>query len=187
MAFVSYKNIPNILTLLRMCLVVPCAYAFLHDYHTTAISIFILAAFTDCIDGLLARRLACQSKLGAVLDPLADKFLIIVLFIVLTVKNIIPNWFAGIVVIRELILLSGAAFYRFMFGPVIFVPTMVSKINTSLLLLLLLVSLLQGMQILDVRGYTVYLLVAILITSVYSAIDYISKWTVRVYKTLQAS
>lgn len=183
----SYKDIPNLLTVLRMLLVVPCAYAFLYDYNFAAIAIFMMAAFTDGVDGLLARKMGCQSKLGAVLDPLADKLLIVVLFTVLTIKNLIPGWFALIVIIRECILLSGAAYYRFMFGPVIFVPTMVSKINTSLLLFLLLLSLLQSVGVLITSSYITLLLILILTTSIYSAVDYICKWILRVYKTLQVS
>jgi cardiolipin synthase len=184
---VNYKNIPNILTILRMFLVIPCAYAFLNDYNVVAVSIFMLAAFTDFIDGLLARKMAWHSQLGAVLDPLADKLLIVVLFTVLTIKGAIPSWFTWIVIVREGILLSGAAYYRFMFGPVIFVPTMVSKINTSLLLFLLLLSLLKSMGIFDASPYMTFLLMAILTTSIYSAVDYIYKWILRVYKTLQVS
>ena len=187
MAFVNYKNIPNLLTLLRIILVFPCAYNLYYDNHAIAIALFVLASGTDCIDGLLARKLSCQTQLGAVLDPLADKLLIVVLFSVLTLKGFLPSWFAAIVIIREFILLSGAAFYRFMFGPVIFVPTLMSKFNTCLLLFLLLLSLLQSMSIVVSTSFINYLLIMILATSIYSALDYIHKWTKRVYKTLQAS
>lgn len=183
----SYRNIPNILTVLRMLLVIPCSVSILLDYYKLAIVIFMLAAVTDGIDGLLARKLGCQTALGAVLDPLADKLLVVSLFAIFTFKNFIPYWFAAIVIVRELILLSGAAFYRFMFGPVIFVPTMLSKINTCLLLLLLLLSLLNGMKLYDLTETIYYLLMTILFTSIYSGIDYMIKWGVRVYKTLQAS
>lgn len=170
-----------------MLLVIPCSVSILLDYYKLAIVIFMLAAVTDGIDGLLARKLGCQTALGAVLDPLADKLLVVSLFAIFTFKNFIPYWFAAIVIVRELILLSGAAFYRFMFGPVIFVPTMLSKINTCLLLLLLLLSLLNGMKLYDLTETIYYLLMTILFTSIYSGIDYMIKWGVRVYKTLQAS
>lgn len=183
----SYKNIPNILTVMRMLLVFPCALALLFNYNKTALAIFMIASITDLIDGQLARMWGCQSKLGAVLDPLADKLLIVVLFIVFTIKQSIPMWFASIAVCRELILLSGAAFYRFMFGPVIFIPTMVSKINTCLLLGIIFLSLLQTLFSLDVEQLKIPAVYLCLFTTLYSMLDYIKKWGIRVYKTIQAS
>jgi cardiolipin synthase len=170
--------------MLRILLVLPCAYAFYLAYYKLAIGIFVLASATDCIDGFLARKLSCQTKLGAILDPLADKFLIVALFFVLTIKNFIPFWFAGVIILREFILLSGAAYYRFMFGPVIFVPTMLSKINTCLLLFLLLVVLSQAM--LEWHGFyfNTYLMVIILITSISSGLVYIYRWCVKILKLL---
>ncbi len=166
--------------MLRIFLVLPCAYAFYLNYYQLAITIFIFAAFTDCIDGFLARRLACQTNLGAILDPLADKFLIVMLFYVLTLKNFIPVWFASIIIVREFILLSGALYYRVKHGPVVFIPTLLSKINTCLLLFLLFITLLQallGFQLYN--GLKDYLIIIILITSITSCIIYIKQWIVR--------
>lgn len=183
----TYKHIPNLLTILRIILVIPCALFLLYDHYKAAIGIFLIAAVTDGFDGLIARKLSCQSSLGAILDPIADKVLVVALFSVMTIKGFIPSWFALLVIVRELILLSGAAFYRCLFGPIIFIPTMLSKINTCLLLLLLLMALLQGMQITYSKMLNNYLIGLIVFTSLYSGLDYILKWSKRVYKTLQAS
>lgn len=181
----NYKVIPNILTMLRILLVIPCGLAFYFGYYSGAIAIFVLAAVTDGIDGYLARKLGCQSKLGAIMDPLADKFLVVTLFFILTIKNFIPPWFAVVIISRELVLLIGASFYRFMFGPVIFIPTMLSKLNTCFVLLLLLIKLLEAMsiQLFDTDGFTYYLMAVILFTSIYSGLDYVRRWSVKVYKS----
>ncbi len=178
----SYRIIPNILTILRILLVIPCAYFFYTESYQLSIGIFVLASATDCIDGFLARRLACQTELGAIIDPLADKFLIISLFIVIAWKNYLPLWFSIIIIGREFILLSGAAYYRLKFGPVVFVPTMISKINTGLLLFLLLITLLEAMLGSNVMFSAIkyYSIILILITSIYSGLDYIYKWSYRV-------
>jgi len=186
---VNYKIIPNVLTILRIILVLPCAHALYTENYNLAIAIFVLASITDCIDGFLARRLSCQSKLGAILDPLADKLLIVALFLVLTLKNLLPLWFSIIIISREVVLLSGAAFYRFMFGPVIFIPTMLSKINTCLLLFLLLCVLLKimGFSLFIENNFIYYVTMATLVTSIYSGLDYAWQWGVRVYKSIKAS
>lgn len=181
----SYKYIPNLLTVLRIVLVIPCALFLLFDYYKAAISIFMIASVTDGFDGLIARKLSCQTALGAILDPIADKILVVALFSVMTIKGLIPTWFASLVIVREFVLLGGAAFYRCLFGPIIFIPTMLSKINTCLLLLLLLLALLQGMEVIYNPVLNNYLLGLIVFTSVYSGIDYILKWSKRVYKSLQ--
>lgn len=175
--------IPNLLTFLRILLVLPCAYAFYLGYYQLAIGTFILASITDGIDGFLARKLACQTQLGAILDPLADKFLIVILFFVFTIQNFIPLWFASVIIIREFILLGGALFYRLKFGPVVFIPTLLSKINTCLLLLLLLVTLIQAMLGKHSSNFREYLITASLITSISSCVIYIWQWSVRVKKS----
>lgn len=182
----NYKKIPNILTSIRIALVIPCVLCLHYDLYAYALAILFLAGVTDGVDGILARRWGCQTKLGAVLDPLADKILVVALFLVFYLKNFIPLWFSLVIISRELILLSGAAFYRFVFGPVIFVPTLLSKLNTCLILLLLLTSLLHGMSLGDYSQFNYYLMMTILFTSIYSAVDYIIKWTIRVYQSFKA-
>jgi len=184
---VSYKIIPNILTILRILLVLPCAYFFYIEYYKLSIGIFILAAATDCVDGFLARKLGCQTELGAILDPLADKFLIIALFVVLTIKFYIPFWFSIIIILRELVLLGGATFYRYKFGPVVFIPTMISKINTCLLMSLLLITLIQAMLNYNLDYFKDYLFIIILLTSIYSALVYIWRWGIKVNTSLKAN
>lgn len=183
----SYRIIPNVLTFLRIFLVLPCAYFLYLENYQVAISIFVLASATDCIDGFLARKLACQTELGAILDPLADKFLIVALFFVLTLKGFIPLWFAVIIIGREFILLSGAAFYRYKFGPVVFTPTMISKINTGLLLFLLLITLIEAMSVNTnlLINLKYYVILITLFTSIYSSLIYIIRWAAQVKQSFK--
>lgn len=173
----SYKVIPNVLTILRILLILPCALAVYYDNYIVAILIFMLASITDYIDGYLARKLSCQTKLGTILDPIADKLLIISLFSIILLKSMLPFWFASIIIIRELILLGGAGIYRMLFGPAIFLPTMLSKVNTFLLLMLLsMVIFNEGFHFFDLSFFIKTLVIITLFTSIYSAADYIWQW-----------
>ena len=108
-------NLPNILTFFRIFLVPFIAYTLLHRLWTIALILFSVAAITDALDGYLARKWHQQTKLGAYLDPLADKFLITACYAVLVFAPVeglhIPGWFLSIVLVKELALLVGAVYW----------------------------------------------------------------------------
>jgi cardiolipin synthase len=102
-------NIPNSLTLLRI-LLVPVFIGFMtYGAYGVALLVLLVAGLTDAIDGLLARRWNQQTRLGAVLDPLADKLLLTSGFITLSTLHLIPSWLVILVVSRDVILLLGTA------------------------------------------------------------------------------
>lgn len=102
-------NIPNSLTLLRI-LLVPVFVGFMtYGAYGVALLVLLVAGLTDAIDGLLARRWNQQTRLGAVLDPLADKLLLTSGFITLSTLHLIPSWLVILVVSRDVILLLGTA------------------------------------------------------------------------------
>src|SRR6056297_586132 len=100
-------NFPNALTLLRIFLVPGLLIAIIYDSHGIALSILVLAGLTDVLDGFLARRLNQKTRLGAFLDPLADKLLMTVSFIALAVRGLLPAWLAVLVVSRDFYLSVG--------------------------------------------------------------------------------
>jgi cardiolipin synthase len=124
------RHIPNIISVIRILLVVPIAIALAHHRLETAIVLFGLAAASDAADGFLAKRFGWQSELGGILDPIADKLLLASVFVTLSLMKLVPLWLMAAAVARDVIIVCGAASYRYFIGPVTAHPSVVSKANT---------------------------------------------------------
>jgi len=109
-------NIPNILTVIRLILI-PCfTYVFFLDTPnslTYAMIIFLVAGVTDVLDGFIARKFNMVTKVGAVLDPLADKLMLLTVLGCFTLKNYLPYWVITIVLIKELLMIAGGIYLYF--------------------------------------------------------------------------
>lgn len=124
------RHIPNIISVIRILLVLPIALALGHQLLALSIMLFALAGISDLADGFLAKRFGWQSELGAVLDPIADKLLLATVFIILSIMKLVPLWLMVAAVARDVIIVSGAAAYRLVVGPLTAHPSFVSKCNT---------------------------------------------------------
>ena len=125
-------NLPNFLSLLRIILVPVIVIFLIQNKYVEALIIFVIAGLTDALDGLLARLLNKQTKLGSFLDPLADKILLSTSFIALSIFGLIPGWLTVIVISRDLIILIGIVFLSMMSITYEVKPVFVSKITTAL-------------------------------------------------------
>lgn len=143
MAATLLQQIPNIITSLRIVAIVPICWLLLRDAYLTAFICLVLAGLSDGLDGFLARRFGWATPLGAILDPLADKLFISVLIIVFAVKGHLPLWLMWLVLGRDVLIVSGALFYRWLTGALEMKPLFISKLNTALQILLLAVTLLH--------------------------------------------
>jgi cardiolipin synthase len=128
--FWSPRHIPNVISAIRILLVAPIAVALADRQLVTTIVLFGVAALSDAADGFLAKRYGWQSELGAVLDPAADKLLLVTLFITLAYMKLVPLWLTAAAVARDVIIVLGALLYRYWFGPLNVRPSVVSKFNT---------------------------------------------------------
>ncbi|MCU0975888.1 MAG: CDP-alcohol phosphatidyltransferase family protein [Steroidobacteraceae bacterium] len=126
----SLSLLPNLLCVLRMVLAVPLVWTLIEGHFAWTLLIFLVAAATDGLDGFLAKRLHCETELGKLLDPIADKLLLVSAFVALTIIGLVPLWLTATAVARDLIIGGGAAVYRRLFGPLQGRPTWPSKINT---------------------------------------------------------
>lgn len=124
------RFIPNALCILRMLLVGPVVWLLLRHEYWLTLWAFALAAFTDGLDGFIAKRCGWTSELGKILDPLADKILLVGVFITLAMTSLVPPWLAAVVVSRDLIITAGAITYKMLFGDPHGHPTWISKFNT---------------------------------------------------------
>ena len=126
----SPRHIPNIISAIRILLVAPIAVALADRQLVTTILLFGVAALSDAADGFLAKRFGWQSELGAVLDPAADKLLLVTVFITLAYMKLVPLWLMASAVARDAIIVLGALLYRVWVGPLNVRPSIVSKFNT---------------------------------------------------------
>lgn len=175
----SLSWLPNAISLLRIVLVIPILSLILSGGFAWALALFFVAGFSDGIDGYLAKRFDWHTRLGGLLDPVADKLLVAGTFITLAYSQQIPVWLAAVVISRDLIIIGGAIAYNFIVRPVQGEPTKISKLNTALQLLFLLFVLSRAaFEWPDEITITV-LGAAILITVVISGVDYVLSWSSR--------
>ena len=164
---------------MRIVLVAPILMLILQGSFGWALALFCIAGFSDGVDGYLAKRFDWHTRLGALLDPVADKLLIAGTFITLAYTQDIPLWLAAVVILRDVIIVVGATAYNFLVRPIEGEPTRVSKLNTALQLLFLLFVLSRaGFGWPEEISITV-LGASVLITVVISGVDYVWSWSRR--------
>ncbi len=124
-------SIPNLITLGRILLVPVVVWAIVSGAMLTAFALFLVAGVSDAVDGYLAKRFKMTSELGAYLDPLADKALIVSIYVTLGIAGNIPRWLVILVVSRD-IMIVGAVMLSWLIGsPLKVKPLVVSKLNTA--------------------------------------------------------
>ncbi|MCB1866027.1 MAG: CDP-alcohol phosphatidyltransferase family protein [Chromatiales bacterium] len=123
-------DLPNYITFGRLLLVGPVVWCLLNQYYSGALALFALAGVSDALDGFLAKRYGWQSRLGTVLDPLADKVLLVSAYIALGVLGWLPIWLVTAVIVRDVVIVIGAVSYYFRIAAVDMTPLAVSKLNT---------------------------------------------------------
>lgn len=171
------KHIPNALTLFRLVLIAPFLVFLYHHEYVYAFYVFILAGFTDGLDGWLARYFHCQSPLGSFIDPLADKLLIASSFISLALIGELPWWLVILVFLRDLTISIGVmAWYWFVQRKLDFEPTLLSKINTSLQLALVTLCLFELAFFVFSPYLTNTLIIITAITTAATYVDYVCTW-----------
>lgn len=173
------RHIPNLLCLLRIALVPPLVLALLDGAHERIIVLFLIAAVSDGLDGFLAKRYGWTSELGKVLDPVADKLLLMSVFLTTAWLGITPWWLAAVAVARDLVIGFGAIAYRLWIGPLQGRPTVVSKINTALQLVYLLAVILTAAFGFPPRGVLEGLAWVVALTTVASGTDYVVRFARR--------
>ena len=137
-------NLPNIITFGRLCAVPFAVWLVLQHRLDWAFGLFTLAGVSDAVDGWLARRRG-GSALGAMLDPVADKALLVCMFVTLAAMGVLPDWLAILVVFRDVVIVGGLLVMWMLSRPIGIRPLPVSKVNTALQILLVgVVLLLEG-------------------------------------------
>ncbi len=124
-------SIPNLITVLRILLVPVVVWAIATGRMQLAFLLFLAAAISDAVDGFLAKRFGMKTELGAYLDPLADKVLIVSIYVTLGITGVIPLWIVILVVSRDFMILGAIILSWVVDRPVEIRPHPVSKFNTG--------------------------------------------------------
>lgn len=180
------RNIPNALTIARLFLIIPFIILLHHHEYRTAFYLFILAGFTDCLDGWIARAWQWQSPFGTFIDPVADKLLIITSFISLALIYKLPWWLVFLVFLRDLTISVGViAWFAFITQRPQLRATYVSKINTVTQLLLVTLSLFELAFFVFSESLDKFLIYLTTITTAISFLDYVWTWGKKAYICLK--
>lgn len=170
------QHIPNALCVLRIVLVVPLVYCIMQGRFEFAFLLFGVAGFTDALDGYLARRYGWNTPLGGILDPIADKTLVIAVFLALVLSTLVPIWFAALIIVRDLIIMAGGLLYRLLIGAYDGGATGVGKLNTALLLLYVLLLLANAAFAVPTPPVLIALGGIVVASTVVSGLDYVRTW-----------
>jgi cardiolipin synthase len=172
------SQLPNLITLSRIALV-PVLILLLKDQeYAAALIVFMIAGLSDGLDGLIAKRWGLTSHLGAVLDPLADKILLVSSYVMLTLLGHVPFWLMLSVVFRDLLIVAGYLVYTTLVGAAQMSPSRLSKLNTLMQIALIVVILTQQALALSYPLLTDALIYAVLATTVASGAHYLWIWGV---------
>lgn len=169
-------NAPNIITLGRILLVPLVIWAIASNQMTIAFVIFVVAGVSDAVDGFLAKRFNMTTEIGALLDPVADKALLVSIYVALGIWGAIPRWLVILVVSRD-VMIVGAVIVSWLLGnPVPMKPLMVSKLNTVAQVAfaaLVLAALGFGF---DATPYDLILMTAVAVLTLLSVSFYLVEW-----------
>jgi cardiolipin synthase len=175
----SFRWLPNAISLLRIALVAPILLLIIDGQYGFALALCFVAGFSDGVDGYLAKRFDWHTRIGALLDPIADKLLVAGTFMVLVYTGHIPLWLAALVIFRDVVIVGGATAYNFLIRPVEGEPTRISKLNTALQLLFLVFVLSRAAFGWPDQITITVLGASIVVTVVVSGIDYVWSWARR--------
>lgn len=169
------RDIPNLITVMRLLLVAPILWLLLQNNYIGALSLFVFAGVSDLVDGFLAKTYSWTSELGGILDPLADKLLLVGTLLVLGWQGELPAWLVGLAIGRDVIIVSMAVFYNYLIEPFKAEPLLISKLNTLLQLALVAAVIFSKLMFLP-EALVLMLIYATALTTLWSGSAYIWEW-----------
>lgn len=168
--------LPNLITLARLLAVPVTVYLLLIGSYQGAFWLFVAAGVSDAVDGIIAKRFNATSEVGAYLDPLADKVLLVGIYITLGVLNHVAIWLVILIVFRDFLIIGGAILFHTLTQQLTMEPLMVSKANTAAQIFLASVILAELGFGLSISGLVQLLIYVTTATTVVSGAAYVIKW-----------
>ena len=171
------RHLPNIISAFRIALVGPIVWALLNGHFELAVWLFVVAGISDGVDGFLAKRYGSASRLGGILDALADKFLLVSTFLCLWWLEVFPGWLVLLIFARDLLIVVGGVIYNSRIERVTPEPSYTSKINTFLQIVLAALGVVVLGRWLAVPQWLLDgLMYAIALTVLISGTGYVREW-----------
>jgi len=173
--------IPNAICLVRVLLVGPIVAYLLAGRYSAALLLIVVAGASDALDGFLAKTFDWRSRLGSLLDPIADKLLMISTFVTLVYVGLVPASLTVVVVLRDIVIVIGALAYQRVSGELRGEPTLISKLNTACQLAFLVLAIAQAGLGWPPVDWLVLVGAAVVFTSVTSGLNYVLVWSKRAW------
>lgn len=170
---IKLYHLPNAITLFRIALVPVFILVLKEQDYALALTIFIVAGLSDGLDGFIAKRYDLATRLGAILDPMADKILLVSAYVMLAVLDHLPFWLVLTVGFRDLLIIGGYLIYTSLVGEIRVRPTYLSKFNTVLQIALVIIILVQQAALLPLQPIVDYGIYVVLVTTVASGLHYL--------------
>lgn len=178
---IALKPIPqlaNAITAMRIALAPVLILLLKAEDYRTALVVFLIAGISDSLDGLIAKRFNQMSRLGAILDPAADKILLVSAYVMLTYVGQIPFWLMLSVAFRDLLIVGGYLLYTSLVRSVQMRPSYLSKLNTFMQIALVVAILAQQAGLVSLASLVQVLIYGVLATTVSSGVHYVWIWIV---------
>lgn len=172
----NWTQLPNIITSIRLLLLIPLSYYLVVEQYQPALIIFFVAGFSDALDGFLAKKFDWVSRFGSILDPIADKALLVVTMAILTLNQKISVLLFSCVAIRDIYIVAGAYFYYKKIGPFNMQPSLISKFNTFAQILLVTIILVSLGYINIPESIIQVLILLVYLTVISSTLHYSFVW-----------
>lgn len=169
-------NLPNLITFGRLLTVPITVYLLMQSAYLAAFILFLLAGASDALDGYLAKRNNQTTELGAILDPLADKALLVGVYVTLGLQGNLPSWLVVLVVFRDVLIIGGVIILFLVRLDVKMRPLIISKINTATQIGLAAVVLAELGLKLDIMGAVEMMIYLVGATTVISGASYMVSW-----------
>ncbi len=174
------KKIPNVLSILRIVLIPLVAWLILFDYFLYALVTTLIIAISDFLDGLIARIFNAQSEIGSYLDSIADQAFIISAYMLIGTQDLLPIFVIIIVISRDIIIMGAFGLSFAMNQKLDINPIRISKINTFLQFLLIIIVLINNIKVFEstfVLHYLInFMMYTVIITTITSLFFYIKQW-----------
>jgi len=174
-----WDQIPNTITLARLLLVPVLILVLKNENYQLALLIFLIAGISDALDGYIAKKYNFVSHFGAVLDPVADKLLLVSAYIMLAIIGQVPFWLVLAIVTRDLFIVGGYMVVTSLMGTVTMSPSLLSKLNTLMQILLVIAILAEKAAGQDYPLFMIVLIYIVLITTISSGVHYFWIWIVK--------
>ena len=178
----SLRFLPNAICILRILLVAPLVLAILDGRYTAALVLIVIAGLSDGLDGFIAKRFDWRTRLGGLLDPAADKLLLVSTFVALAYVGAMPRGVVAIVVGRDIVIVAGAICYQLFIAQLQAEPALISKLNTACQLAFGVFTLTFAAYGWPASSALLPFGAAVVFTSLVSGLNYVLRWGTRAWR-----